>query len=150
MGASKIVNEQEVIRWFEEGRTYQWMSDEYLRRYNLEMSPSAWGNFRARRGLSRRITRDDDLIPWHVKYEHRWDYNLAMLRVEARRRAGHSLRESDASKLESWRRKLDDLNAVVHYDPDTPEGFFYVPRERGDTDIIRRPKVKTTRRKAVD
>lgn len=150
MGASKIVNEQEVIRWFEEGRTYDWMSQQYLEKYNIETVPSLWGNFRRRRGLARRITRNDELIPWFVKEEHRWAYPLAMLRVEARRREGRELRETDRTRLDSWLLMLEEQKAVVHYDPDTEEGFFYVPRTKADQDIIRAPKAKTTLRKNAD
>ncbi len=149
MGASKIVNESEVMRWFEEGRTYAWMVDEYRRKYNIETVPSLWGNFRRRRGLARRINRDDALIPWHVKEQHRWAYPLAMLRVEARKRAGFPLRASDAERLESWLEMLKEEDAVVHYDPDTEDGFFYVPRAKGDRDIIHEPKRKTTPRPAA-
>lgn len=150
MGARKIVNEDEVVRWFEEGKTYHWMVEEYKRKYNIETVPSLWGNFRRRRGLTRRINRDDELIPWHVKTEHRWAYPLAMLRVEGRRRGGYELRESDESRLNSFLKTLEEENVVVHYDPDTTEGFFYVPREKTDTDIIRRPRKKTTLRPAAD
>jgi hypothetical protein len=150
MGASKIVDEQEVMRWFEEGRTYAWMVDTYRTKYNIETVPSLWGNFRRRRGLTRRITRNDDLIPWHVLPQHRWDYNVVMLRVEARRRAGSDVRTVDLDRLESWKRKLRDNGAVVHYDPDTEQGFFLVPRQPGDDDLIHRPKMKTTLRAAAD
>lgn len=150
MGASKIVNEQEVIRWFEEGRTYQWMVDEYRRKYNIETVPSLWGNFRRRRGLTRRITRDDELIPWHVKREHRWAYPLAMLRVEGRVRDGRPIREEDRVRHESWKQMLAEENVVVHYDPDTEEGFFYVPRGEHDQDLIHQPRRKTTVRPRAD
>ena len=73
-----------------------------------------------------------------------------MLRVEGRVRAGMEIRPTDAERHATWRRRLDEMNAVVHYDPDTDEGFFYVPREKGDTDIIRRPRAKTTQRRAAD
>lgn len=150
MPARKIQDEGEVIRWFEEGRTYQWMIEEYRRKYNIETVPSLWGNFRRRRGLERRIVRDDDLIPWFVKEEHRWAYPVQMLRSEARRRQGKELREIEESRLEGWLRGLGADNVVVHYDPDTEEGFFYVPREPTDDDIIRKPKRKTTPRRAAD
>lgn len=150
MAAGKIVNESEVIRWFEEGRTYQWMVEEYRRKYNIETVPSLWGNFRRRRGLPRRITRDDELIPWFVKEEHRWAYPLAMLRQEARRRAGRPVSKTWADKLDSFLRNLAEEDAVVHYDPDTEQGFFLVPRQPGDTDIIHEPKRKTTPRPAAD
>lgn len=140
MPRSKIVNEQEVIRWFEEGRSYNWMVEEYEKKYNLQVTPSMFGNFRMRRGLDRRISRDETLIPWEVKREHRWHYPLAMLRVEARRREGRELRETDAQRLANWKQSLAEQDLVVHYDPDTEEGFFYVPRRQGiDTDLIRVP-----------
>lgn len=150
MPASKIVDETEVVRWFEEGRTYAWMVQEYRRKYNIETVPSLWGNFRRRRGLQRRIARDDELIPWFVKEEHRWSYAVRMLRAEARRRSGMELAEPERYRLKVWLTGLERDNLVVHYDPDTDEGFFYVPREADDDDIIRRPRRKTTMRLAAD
>ncbi|WP_405436563.1 hypothetical protein OG373_06340 [Streptomyces avidinii] len=150
MGRRKIQDESEVIRWFEEGRTYQWMIEEYRRKYDIETVVSMWGNFRRRRGLDRRIVRNDDLIPWFVKEEHRWAYPLAMLRAEGRRRAGKELTETDESRLASWLGMLKKKGSVVHYDPDTEEGFSYVPRQAGDNDMIRRPDTKTTPRPNAD
>jgi hypothetical protein len=148
--ASKIQNEDEVLRWFREGKTYEWMSQQYLAKYGLVMTPSAWGNFRRRRGLTRRILRDDELIPWAVRPEHRWAYPLQMLRMEARHRAGLNLREADAARHRNFMRRLADENAVVHYDPDTAEGFHIVPREESDDDVVRRPLVGLTTRRAAD
>ncbi|WP_438470804.1 hypothetical protein [Streptomyces asiaticus] len=150
MPSSKIQDEAEVIRWFEEGKTYQWMVDEYWRKYGIKTVPSMWGNFRRRKGLERRIVRDDDLIPWEVREEHRWKYAVMMLRVVARQRAGHELTETDKVRLESWLAMLEEEDAVVHYDPDTEDGFFYVPRQEGDDDIIHRPPHKTTQRRNAD
>ncbi|MFF7800265.1 hypothetical protein [Streptomyces olivaceus] len=150
MGAKKIQDEQEVIRWFREGKTYQWMIDEYKRKYGIDTAASMWGNFRQRRGLDRRIVRDDDLIPWFVTEEHRWAYPLAMLRAEARRRAGKELTSLDASRLANWKQMLKEEDAVVHYDPETEEGFHYIPRQPGDDDLIHQPKRKTTARPNAD
>ncbi len=150
MPASKIVDETEVIRWFSEGRTYAWMVEEYRRKYNIETVPSLWGNFRRRRGLARRIVRDDDLIPWFVHEKHRWSYAVQMLRSEARRREGKELRDLEAQRLDAWLKGLERDQLVIHYDPDTEEGFFYVPREPQDMDIIRQPRRKTTQRRAAD
>ena len=150
MSGSKIQDDGEVRRWFAEGRTYRWMCDEYLRKYNIETVPSLWGNYRRRRGLTRRITRDDNLIPWLVTEKHRWAYPLAMLRVEARRRAGREIREVDLARLEPWKQDLVEGGLVVHYDPDTEQGFFYVPARPEDADLIRVPRRKTTPRLAAD
>lgn len=151
MPASKIVDEGEVIRWFEEGRTYAWMISEYERKYNIETVPSMWGNFRRRRGLDRRNARNDELMPWYIEPQHRWGYPARMLRAEARRRVGMELPPGEEHRLEVWKRHLDEEGVVVHYDGATEQGWFYVPRREGvDADLIRKPQRKTTTRKAAD
>jgi hypothetical protein len=137
--ATKIVDEQEVIRWFEEGRTYEWMTEQYRTKYNLVMTPSAWGNFRHRRGLARRIIRDDELIPWAIREEHRYLHPVMMLRLEARVRAGLDVPEVHAIRHRNFMARLAERNLVVDYDADSAEGFRLVPREDSDDDVIRRP-----------
>lgn len=151
MPASKIVNEQEVIKWFDEGRTYAWMQEQYQEKYGIETRLSMWGNFRRRHGLARRIARNDDLIPWEVKPEHRWDYPIMTLRKEARQREGLELSEEDQRALVAWKAGMERDGSVLHYDPDTEQGWFYVPRREGvDLDLIREPEHKTTRRHRYD
>lgn len=151
MGKTKIQDEQELRRWFHEGRTYVWMVAEYRRKYRLDVSPTMFSSFRLRAGLPRRIARDDDLIPWEIKDPHRHEYPLAMLRVESRRRGGFKLRASDAERLASFKETLYADGLVIHYDPDTEAGFWLVPRREGiDQDLIREPDRKTTRRKNAD
>lgn len=151
MPASKIVDKGEAIRWIEEGRTYDWIVAEYKRKYNIETKPSMWGNFRRREGLEPRLIRDDDLIPWELKDEHRWMNPVNMLRAVARQRAGRELSASDQERLPSWLRTRETEDTVVHYDPDTEEGFWYVPRRPGiDRDLIREPDRKTTPRRSRD
>ncbi|MCK0112414.1 hypothetical protein MWU75_09720 [Ornithinimicrobium sp. F0845] len=83
---------------------------------------------------------EGDLIPWEVRDQHGWEYPLAMLRVEARRRAGEQLRTIDIERVTGWKRSLQHRGAVVDYDPGTHEGFRYVPRRVGvDLDLIREP-----------
>ncbi len=148
MGARKIQSESEVIRWFEEGVTYEEMVERYRQKYNIETTPSMWGNFRRRRGLERRITRDDELIPWAVKIEHRHDYPILMLRKEARRRAGYALSPEDDHAVDAWIAGMKEANAVLHYEPETKEGWFYVvPRANIDADLIRVPDEPTGRRR---
>lgn len=150
-GNRKIVNEQEVIRWYQEGKTYQWMVEEYERKYGIQIRASAFSSLRRKYGLERRIVRNDDLIPWHIEPKHRWAYPVIMLRAEARRRAGKELKRDEARRLESWLARMERDDTVLHYDPDTEEGWFYVPRRPGiDKDIIRVPPRKTTSRKAAD
>ena len=145
MPKSKIVNHDEVRRWIEEGLPYHWMVAEYLRKYNIETSVSMFGSYRARHGLARRIERDDDLIPWFVKEEHRYAMPALMLRAEARKRKGAELDPQTARKLPGWLEARRRKGEVVDYDPDTEAGWKYVPRREGiDLDLIREPERKTT------
>ena len=148
MPAKKIVDESEVRRWFDEGRTHAWMVEQYRDKYGLEVVGSMFGNFRRRRGLDRRSSRDDDLIPWAVEPRHRHQYPVTMLRQEARRRSGLPVTDNYATRLRSWLLDLHDRQQVVDYDPST--GFTYVPRSADDSDIIRRPSRKSTHRRNAD
>lgn len=150
MTSSKIVDRQEVLQWFEEGWTYREMRQEYIDKYNIVTSMAMWPEFRRREGLPRRINRDDSLIPWEMREEHRNRREVQMLRAEGRRRAGMPLREKDQRDLPGWLDMLKREKRVVHYDPDTEQGFFLIPREKQDDDIIRRPKRVTTKRKRAD
>lgn len=143
VGKRKIVDEGEVRDWIEEGKPYRWMVSEYDRKYNLPVSVSMFSEFRSTRGLTRRVVRDPELIPWMVKPEHRIDTILANLRTEARVRAGEApedLSYGVRTRWQAFKRRLEEGDLVVHYDPDTEDGFFLVPRQPEDTDIIRRPK----------
>lgn len=144
----KIQNADEAIRWITEGRTYTWMTAEHERKYNIRISASGWSYFRRTHGLETRLVRDEDLIPWGVEPQHRYHYLLILLRTEARRRAGKALNQNDLYRVEALLRDLKERDAVVHYDPDTEEGFHLVPREPQDDDVIRRPD-KVTRRRRV-
>ncbi|GAB2733515.1 hypothetical protein [Nocardioides pakistanensis] len=149
MPATKIQDEAEVRRWFEEGRTYAWMVEEYERKYGLVVVKSMFGNFRRRRGLERRITRDDDLIPWHVNPEHRHDYDVLNLRAEARIRSGREVSQQMRTQVAAWKRRLLESGMVIDYDP--VEGFRRVAsRPNIDGDLIRRPDRKTSPRLAAD
>jgi hypothetical protein len=149
MPAKKIQDEAEVVRWFEEGRTYEWMAQEYVRKYNIETVPSMWGNFRRRRGLTRRIVQDDQLIPWAVDAEHRRLHAIVMLRAAARLRQGVELEPAVLESLNSWLRSREEANEVVHYEAGF--GFSYVRRREGvDLDLIREPEVATKQRLNAD
>lgn len=152
MPASKIVDEQEVIDWILDGMTYTEIQRIYLEKYHIETTIPMWSRFRARRGLDTRNVRDDALTPWKVKDEHRHQYPPIMLRFEARLREEAQARERgeepkrplserDRKRLASWKQSLktDEHDLVVHYDPDTEQGFFLVPRRPEDKDLIREP-----------
>lgn len=137
----------EAVRWLEEGRTYQWIVEEYRRKYHIETSVEMWSGLRRRRGIPTRIVRDEALVPWAVKPEHRHGHAVSMLRAEARRRAGKQLTSGVETMLDVWLRGLAEDGQVVHYAPETAEGWWYVPRREGiDRDLIREPEQRTGRR----
>lgn len=88
---------------------------------------------------SRPRPRYEDTVPWKVRPEHRLHTDARLLRLEGRRRHGGKLSDADLHWLNVWRKELETANAVITYDPDTEEGFFWVPRTPQDDDIVRRP-----------
>jgi len=135
---SKIRDLEEVLLWLKEGRSYQWIVDEYERKYGITTTTSMWCRVRGRHGLARRIVRDENLTPWKVEPEHRHSHAISMLRAEARVRRGLPLLPKVSESLANWLDRLGRDDRVVHYDRTV--GWRYVPRRQGvDLDLIREP-----------
>jgi hypothetical protein len=147
---SKIVNEEEVKQWIREGRTFPWMVETYRTKYNLEVSAGMFSNRRRQWGMAPKQLQNDELLPWRLNKEHTHEYPALMLRFEARRRAGKPLREQDRRAVERWVKFLADNDKVVHYDPESEDGFSLVPREADDTDIVRMPEGDTGKKRLAD
>lgn len=135
-----------VRQWHEEGLTYAQMAQRALEEHNVEISITAFSNLARRRGWPRRNARNDALIPWAIKPEHKNARPLVLLRMLSRRLEGLPL-EGHESELAYFLGQLAENDAVVHYEPDTEEGFFYVPRQQGDEQYIRPPKTGLTSRR---
>ena len=147
---SKIVDHSEIDRWIAEGRTYRWMAEEYERKYNLQVVPTMFSNYRARRGLPRRLVWDDKLIPWAVSKEHRWGKPIWALRTEAKLRSGATVGSVEAERLRQYKDQMALDDVVIHYDPETEQGWWLIPRRPGiDKDMIREPVKPTRTRRAI-
>jgi hypothetical protein len=147
VSASKLVDRDEFIRWYEEGKTYAWIIEEYWYKYDIEIGAGTISNWRHQLGLEKRAVRDPGLIPWAVLLEHRKSHIVQMLRTEGRRRAGEPIPADRLKKLEGFLRNLKEQDAVVHYDPETEQGWWLVPRRPGvDEDLIRVPDHATRMR----
>ena len=96
----------------------------------------------SRAGLTERV-RYDKALPWpKIKAIHNGHYAAQMLRAGARIEAGQPVNDDLARRYESWVQRLQEEDAVVPYDPETADGFFYVKRRpRIDKGLIRNPKV---------
>lgn len=79
-----------------------------------------------------------DVIPWKVQGRHSGHYYHKILYAEARRRKGQPLSPDWAAKLESFKRKLKERNAVIAYVPDSPKGFYLVKALPGEELITTR------------
>jgi hypothetical protein len=80
-----------------------------------------------------------DTLPWKLAPEHRDHNDARMLRLEGRRREGLPLTSKELRLVSNWIDLLREKNAVVTYEPKTRKGFYWVPKEDSDDDIVRRP-----------
>lgn len=96
----------------------------------------------SRAGLTQRV-RYDKALPWpKIKTVHNGHYAAQMLRAGARIDAGLEISEELEQRYRNWEARLKEEDAVVHYDPNTEDGFFYVKRRpKVDKGLIRNPKV---------
>lgn len=115
---------------------------QYEKDTGIRVTPQAISMAITRYGLKTNNPRSryEDLIPWQLRPEHRMHTEARLLRMEARRRLGKSLSAADLTWLNNWMKLLRDSNAVVTYDPDREEGFYWVERKPTDRDIIRMPE----------
>lgn len=123
------------------GLTQKQMVDAWEEESGLRVSRSAIAMAMSRHGVeaAKPRPRYDDMLPWHVLDEHKYNAQARLLRLEGRRRKGGKLTERELKWLTTWRRELEVNNAVVIYDPQTDEGFHWVQRLDSDDDVIRRP-----------
>lgn len=138
-----VPNPTQMRRYVERGLTQQQIADEYEKDTGIRCTRQAIGMALARYDMKtvRPRKRHTELLPWVIRREHAMANDARMLRMEGRRRLGEQLREKDLRILEGWMMRLDEQDAVVHYDPDTEKGFWWVPRKPEDgRGLIRKPR----------
>lgn len=143
--------QQKVERLAKAGLSNKQIVERLRREDHIDVTGAAISMFRKRHDLPRAKARYADLLPWTVRPEHGNLYQAKMLRTEGRLRAGETLPESLATQHAAWRQRLDESDAVVHYDPETAEGFWLIPRREGiDRDLIRDPGLDDSGRPMTD
>lgn len=140
----KVPGPDQMKTYLARGLTQQQIADEWAKDTGVRVTRNAitMAMKRYKLDAAKPLPRYEDLLPWHVRIEHAKNYNARMLRAEGRIRRlskAKQKKDPDYERVESWKRKLDSLGAVVLYDPDTPAGFYLTPRLRSDDDLIRRP-----------
>jgi hypothetical protein len=139
------------------GMTHQQIADKVSSDEGVAVSREAVSAALSRAGMTNRVRYEDE-IPWRVKVEHQGSYDLWMLRLAARVDRGLGVSKTEARRLQVWKDRLNRNGAVIHYEPESEEGFWPVHREAGiDLGLIREPdrrkrrpvkKTASTRRKA--
>lgn len=143
-GVVLVPDKTKLKSYLNKGMTQKQIVEQWEADSGIRVSRSAIAMAINRYGLesAKPRARYEDMLPWRVIEEHRMATEARLLRMEARRRRGLPLDQEQLTWLTHWREELDKANAVVTYDPNTVEGFFWVHREPTDDDIIRRPKDK--------
>ena len=136
-----VPDKTQMEAYLRAGLSQAQIARQYEEDTGIRVSRAAIGMAINRYGLSsnKPSFRYEDLLPWHLKPEHTMHTEARLLRLEARRRRGLPLSETDLKWLDSWLKEMREQNAVVTYNPDTEDGFFWVERTAEDNDIIRRP-----------
>jgi hypothetical protein len=137
---SKMVDRAEIRQWFEEGRTYAWIQEEYLRKYNLEISKTTIMNWRALLGFPPRQAESlKKIVPWKVDYEKHGNKGWWLhLHAAARIQDGLPVGDEQRSAFETWWKGMQAHDWVADYDPEI--GFYPAPRRPGiDKGYIREP-----------
>ena len=140
MSAQKL-DDNEVEQLLRSG----WSQMRVVRMYHdrgVDVSQSAISQAIASGRIKVDTDRASGGIPWPLKLEHRRRHAARMLRTQARMDAGLTIGASLVTPVTAWREGLEADNSVVHYDPDTKEGFRRVPRRLGvDKGWVRDPSV---------
>lgn len=149
MPRAALIPESKVRRLVHDGLGNEEIRRRLLEEDHVQVTAAAISVFRSRHDLPAAPGRYSELLPWRVKREHNQAHAAKMLRTESRVRNGEELTDPLLlNRHKSFMRRLKDADAVVHYDPETPQGFWLVPRRYGadgtpvDRDVIRDPAVQ--------
>jgi hypothetical protein len=139
-GVTRVPDKTKLKNYLAKGLTQAQIVEAWEKDSNIRVSRSAIGMAIKRYELVSSRPRPNymDMIPWTVRGEHQMAWDARMLRLEARRRRGDELTDKEKRDLTHWRSRLDEADAVIVYEPDSDEGFFWVPRTKDDDDIVRR------------
>jgi hypothetical protein len=134
MSRARILpSEAILLAWVTEGLKHHEMAVRVYEQTGHSVARSTISAALSRAGLTNRIRYKED-IPWkRIKEEHNHHYAVEMLRLWARTKQGDpTMSENRQKRLESWLDTLEDMNAVVAYVDNSPDGFYYVLREPRD------------------
>ena len=135
-----LPSDSTLLKWRDEGLTHQQIADRVYDREGVRVTRSAVSVSLHRAGETHKV-RYLEQVPWdRIKAVHNQEYPLTMLRSLARRNRGLPISQIQSERLDSWLERLGEEQAVVHYEPQSEHGFYYVPRQPEDGDgYVRKP-----------
>lgn len=139
-GKRKMPSDSILEKWVEEGLDHEQIQQRIRDEFHEEVALSTVSGHLSRIGLTNRI-KYDDFVPWpRISIDHNHAYQLSQLRTAARLSRGLPVRGVDRSRYERWAEELKQRGLVVHYEYNSPDGFYYVAARPGiDDGLIRKP-----------
>ena len=136
----KLPSDSTMKKWLEDGLDHEQIRLRSEEETGEEITLSSVSSALSRAGLTYRV-RYSTYIPWkRISTDHNHSYQLSMLRLASRLERDLPVRKVDEKRLENWIEQLKADGVVVHYEYDSPEGFYYVKaRTNIDNGLIRKP-----------
>lgn len=137
----KLPSESILRKWVEvEGLTHGEIVDRIEQETGERVSRSSVSAALSRAGYTRRVRYDEE-IPWpRISADHNTGFQIFMLRTQARINRGLPVKARDKERLDEWKKEMKTKGLVVHYEPRSPEGWFYTKARPGiDTGLVRVP-----------
>ena len=139
--AGKVLPDSLLLRLMREGKTDGQIVRYLAEHEDITVTRQAISAWRKRRGDDMR-PQAPKALPWTLRPEHRQLEPARVIRWHARVERGEELDPADRVRYDRAMKRLQDDRVVIHYDPDTPQGWFVLPRREGiDLGIIREPDV---------
>jgi len=135
----KILPDGLIARLMREGKTDGDIVRYLAEHEHITVTRQAISAWRKRRGDDMR-PRPPKAMPWKLRPEHRQTEPARIIRNHARLERGDTIPEGDMDRYRRAIARLEETGTVFHYDPDTEQGWFLVPRRKGvDKGIVREP-----------
>jgi hypothetical protein len=137
----KLPSDSTLKKWLDEGLDHEQIRQRAMKETGESITLSSVSSALSRAGLTYRV-RYDTHIPWRrISVDHNHAYQLSMLRLASRIDRGLPVRKVDERRLQNWIEQLKADGVVVHYEYESPDGFYYVKARPGiDTGLIRVPE----------
>lgn len=139
-GRRKMPSDSILEKWVEEGLDHEQIQQRIKDEFHEEVALSTVSGHLSRIGLTNRV-KYDDVIPWpRISLDHNHAYQLSQLRTAARLERDLPVRDVDRRRFDRWAAEMKERGLVVHYEYDSPDGFYYVAAREGvDDGLIRKP-----------